>query len=162
LSSLAQIAQGTAELRNSYGTGHGRPGQSTGGLGPRHAHLELDGEDGHARPRHGHDVLQPRHLREHLFGGTGHHLLHVGRRGARERDDDVRHGDVDLRLLLARGHEDGEYAQQQRHQGQERRQPRILEGAGQPAADAQRLRARICAAIARVDAHAHGLPTGGR
>ena len=39
LSSLAQIAQGTAELRNSYGTGHGRPGQSTGSLGPRHARL---------------------------------------------------------------------------------------------------------------------------
>lgn len=39
LSSLAQIAQGTAELRNSYDTGHGRPGQSTGGLGPRHARL---------------------------------------------------------------------------------------------------------------------------
>jgi hypothetical protein len=39
LSNLAQIAQGTAELRNDYGTGHGRPRQSLSGLGPRQARL---------------------------------------------------------------------------------------------------------------------------
>jgi hypothetical protein len=40
LGSLASIVGGVAELRNSYGTGHGRsPGQ--GGLQPRHARLAV-------------------------------------------------------------------------------------------------------------------------
>ena len=39
LSSLGQIAQGTAELRNAYGTGHGRSGTTVSGLRPRHARL---------------------------------------------------------------------------------------------------------------------------
>lgn len=38
LSNLATITQGVAELRNQYGTGHGR-GASTKGLQPRHAKL---------------------------------------------------------------------------------------------------------------------------
>jgi hypothetical protein len=38
LSSLGQISQGIAELRNLYGTGHGKDGQFKG-LGPRHARL---------------------------------------------------------------------------------------------------------------------------
>jgi hypothetical protein len=41
LSNLAQIAQGTAELRNSYGTGHGRPSGSAAELQPRHARLAV-------------------------------------------------------------------------------------------------------------------------
>jgi hypothetical protein len=39
LSNLAQIAQGTAELRNTYGTGHGRAGRTSGSLNARHARL---------------------------------------------------------------------------------------------------------------------------
>jgi hypothetical protein len=39
LSNLAGIAQGVAELRNAYGTGHGRPGGGDSGLRPRHARL---------------------------------------------------------------------------------------------------------------------------
>ncbi|WP_282777451.1 abortive infection family protein [Nocardia sp. CC201C] len=38
LGSLGNIAVGVAELRNSYGTGHGKT-NGTGGLGPRHARL---------------------------------------------------------------------------------------------------------------------------
>ena len=38
LSSLGQLSQGIAELRNLYGTGHGKDGQFKG-LGPRHARL---------------------------------------------------------------------------------------------------------------------------
>jgi len=38
LSNLGQISQGIAELRNLYGTGHGKDGQFKG-LGPRHARL---------------------------------------------------------------------------------------------------------------------------
>ena len=40
LSSLGQISQGLAELRNLYGTGHGKDGKAKG-LSPRHARLAL-------------------------------------------------------------------------------------------------------------------------
>ncbi len=40
LSGLSQIAISTAELRNEYGTDHGRS-RPTSGLGPRHAHLAV-------------------------------------------------------------------------------------------------------------------------
>jgi len=40
LSNLASIAQGIAELRNSYGSGHGKPA-GTKGLGSRHAKLAV-------------------------------------------------------------------------------------------------------------------------
>ncbi|WP_283808824.1 abortive infection family protein [Tardiphaga sp. P9-11] len=41
LSNLATVANGVAELRNHYGTGHGKPSRSTG-LGPRHARLVVN------------------------------------------------------------------------------------------------------------------------
>lgn len=40
LSNLATITNGVAELRNSYGTGHGKSAK-TKGLGPRHARLAI-------------------------------------------------------------------------------------------------------------------------
>jgi hypothetical protein len=40
LSNLASITQGIAELRNQYGTGHGRAA-GTGGLSSRHAKLAV-------------------------------------------------------------------------------------------------------------------------
>lgn len=40
LSNLGNVAQGLAELRNLYGTGHGKSGASRG-LGPRHARLAV-------------------------------------------------------------------------------------------------------------------------
>jgi len=40
LSNLATIAQGLAEMRGLYGTGHGKEGRSRG-LGPRHARLAV-------------------------------------------------------------------------------------------------------------------------
>lgn len=40
LSNLATVARGVAELRNSYGTGHGKPA-GTKGLQPRHAKLAV-------------------------------------------------------------------------------------------------------------------------
>jgi len=40
LSNLGQVSQGLAELRNLYGTGHGKGGQFRG-LGPRHARLAV-------------------------------------------------------------------------------------------------------------------------
>jgi len=40
LSNLGQIGQGLSELRNLYGTGHGRAGRATG-VSPRHARLAV-------------------------------------------------------------------------------------------------------------------------
>ncbi|AOY57271.1 abortive infection family protein [Desulfococcus multivorans] len=40
LNNLGTVAQGLSELRNLYGTGHGKDGQSRG-LGPRHAKLAV-------------------------------------------------------------------------------------------------------------------------
>ena len=40
LSNLNQVSQGIAELRNLYGTGHGRDGRFIG-LKPRHAKLAV-------------------------------------------------------------------------------------------------------------------------
>ena len=40
LSNLNQVAQGMAELRNLYGTGHGRAGRVKG-IQPRHARLAV-------------------------------------------------------------------------------------------------------------------------
>ncbi len=40
LSNLSQLVTGLAELRNEYGPDHGRT-RSSGGLGPRHAHLAV-------------------------------------------------------------------------------------------------------------------------
>jgi hypothetical protein len=39
LAQLITLEVGTAELRNAYGTGHGRSGSTVSGLHPRHARL---------------------------------------------------------------------------------------------------------------------------
>ena len=59
-------------------------------------------------------------LREHLLGRNGHHLFHVAHAGAGERNQHVGHGDVDLRLFLARRHQHGKRAEQKGHQRQQR------------------------------------------
>ena len=41
LNNLAQVADGLAELRNLYGTGHGKSGKVRGGVTARHAHLAV-------------------------------------------------------------------------------------------------------------------------
>jgi len=41
LGSLGAAVAGLAELRNEYGTGHGRPATHAGGLQPRHARLAV-------------------------------------------------------------------------------------------------------------------------
>ena len=62
----------------------------------------------------------PANARDHLLGRSGDQALHVLGRGARERDEHVRHGDVDLRLFLLGRDEHGEQAEQEQHQGQQR------------------------------------------
>ena len=99
-------------------------------LGARHADLELHGQDRNARPRDRHHVLDPRDPGQHLFCRRGHHLLDLAHRGPREGDHHVGHGDVDLRLFLARRDHHREDAQQQGNQCQQRRDLGALEKAG--------------------------------
>ena len=106
-------------------------------LGARHAHLVLDRDQRLARPRHRPHVLEARDLREHLLGRNRDQRLDVLRRRARERHEDVGHRDVDLRLLLARRHDDRERARHQQHERDQRRELRREEEAGDPARDAQ-------------------------
>ncbi len=94
------------------------------------AHLELHREHRHAGLRHGIDVIDAGDLRQHLLGRRGHRVRHILRRRAGIGDQHVGHGDVDLRLFLARGHQHGECAEQQRHQRQQRRHLRMQEGSG--------------------------------
>jgi hypothetical protein len=96
---------------------------------PRHADLELHGEHRHARARDREHVLDAAHLREHLLGGRRDQRLDVARGCPREGHQHVRHGDVDLRLFLARRHRHGEHAEQERHQREERGELRVLEEA---------------------------------
>ena len=63
LSSLNQVSQGIAELRNLYGTGHGRDGRFIG-LKPRHAKLAVG-----AAATLGTFLLEP-HLERNLRGPT--------------------------------------------------------------------------------------------
>ena len=97
------------------------------GFGARHADLELRRHDGQARLRDREDVLEPMDLTDHLLGRDRDQRLHILRRCAGKRDQHVGHGDVDLRLLLARRHHDGERAGEQRADRDQRRQPRSEE-----------------------------------
>ncbi len=85
--------------------------------------LVLDGDHRLPGTRHRPDVLEPLDLREHLLRGDGDELLDVGRGRPRERDEHVRHRDVDLRLFLAGCHDHCEDTEQQEDECDQRRQP---------------------------------------
>ena len=108
-------------------------------LRARHADLELHRQHRHARARHRHHMLDAGDARQHLLGRNRDHLLDIAHRGARKRHQHIGHGDVDLRLLLARRHQHGKDAQQQRDQRQQRGDLRALEQRGDPARRAQGL-----------------------
>ncbi len=86
------------------------------------ADLVLHREDREAGPRHRIDVFDPRDLPQDLLHRGGDEILDLFGARAGERNQDVGEGDVDLRLLLAGGHEHRERAHQQRRQGQQRRE----------------------------------------
>jgi hypothetical protein len=67
-------------------------------------------------------VLDAGDARQDLLGGPRHQCFDVPRGRPREGDEDVGHGDVDLRLFLARRNQRRAYAQQQRDQGDQGRQ----------------------------------------
>jgi hypothetical protein len=106
----------------------------------RHSHLELHREDGQTRARDGGDVLDALYLGEHLFGGRSHHLFDVGHRRPGEGDEDVGHGHVDLRLLLARRDQHGEEPHEQGDEREQRRDLRALELRGDTTGEAERAR----------------------
>lgn len=66
LGSLSQIVQGVAELRNMYGTGHGRPNDKHAGISPRHARLAVG-----AASTLVHFLLETHQVRPHVKGATG-------------------------------------------------------------------------------------------
>ena len=70
-------------------------------------------------------MVQTLDLRDHLFGRRGHQRFHIPGRRARKRYQHIGHGDVDLRLLLARRHQHGKQAEQHRHQRDQRRELRM-------------------------------------
>jgi len=82
-------------------------------------------------------VFDPVHARQHLLGRARDQILDILGRGAWEGDQHVGHGHVDLRLLLARRDENGEDAEQEGDQRQQRRHPRFLEGGGDAAGDTE-------------------------
>ena len=104
-------------------------------LGTVLAHLVLHGEHRHAGARHGVDVLDAGNLRQHLLGRRRHQALHVLGGSAGEGDEHIRHGDVDLRLFLARRHQHGEQAEQEGDQREQRRHLRMQEGFGDTSGD---------------------------
>ena len=66
-------------------------------------------------------------FRQHLLQWNGDLVFDLDAAGARESHEDIGEGDVDLRLFLARRHDDGEQAQHQGRKRQQRRQFVILE-----------------------------------
>ena len=104
-----------------------------------HADFVLNRQDRETRPRHGIDVLDAGDLAEHLLHRRRHEVLDLLGARAGKRDQDIRERDVDLRLFLARRHENRENAHQQRRQRQQRRQLVLEEEPSDPAAEAERL-----------------------
>ena len=88
---------------------------------------EAYGDDGASRERHGVDVLDPVDLREKLLDPGRHLALDLVDGQSRSRDVDVRHGHDDLRLLLARSHDERDQAGQDRQDDEDRRQPALEE-----------------------------------
>ena len=79
----------------------------------RQPDLELDREDGQAGSGHRIQMLDVGNLGQHLLHWLGNEALDLGGAGSRKGDHHVRHGHVDLRLLLPRRHQHREQAQQQ-------------------------------------------------
>ena len=94
-------------------------------FGARNADLELRRDDGHAWLGHRIHMVQALNLRDHLLGRRGHQHFHIPGRRARKRNQHVGHGDVDLRLFLARRHQNGKQAEQHRHQCDQRGELRM-------------------------------------
>ena len=95
----------------------------------RHTHFELDGDHRRARPAHRVHVLDAADLGQLLFQRKRNQVGHVVCVGALERHRDRGHGDLDLRIFLARRHDRCREPQQQTHQRQQRRDLGRLERA---------------------------------
>ena len=116
------------------------------------ADQEADDDEPAGRSRDRVDVLDVLDLVEQFLQRGDDAVLDLFGGGAGEADHDVDHGHLDLRLLLGRGDEDGEAAEQQRSDDDQRRQLGLEEGAADAAGnpelaprhlEAQRLATRL-------------------
>ena len=107
------------------------------GVGAVLAHLELHRDHRQAGSGDGIDMLNALHLRQHLFRRAGDQLFDFGGRGAREGNENIGEGDINLRLFLPGRHQDGEETQQQTHQGQQGGDGGVLEAGRDPPGDAK-------------------------
>ncbi len=96
------------------------------------AHLEAGRAHGEAREAGAVDVLDVLDLPDLLLHGPGDDVLHLGRGRAGQHHHHVDHGHDDLGLLLARRQAQGEQAQQQRGDDQQRRDLRVDEDLREP------------------------------
>jgi hypothetical protein len=101
------------------------------------SHFESHDGEGTAGARGGVDVLDPRYLPEQLLHRLGDAFFHLAGGGAGHADEDIDHGDLDLRFLLARELPDGKSAQSERGGDDQRRQLGIDPQAGEAARDAE-------------------------
>ena len=83
------------------------------------------------------DVLDAGNLPQQLLHGLGDALLDFTRGGAGHLDEDVDHGDDDLRLLFAGKFDHCEDAQKNRGQHEERCEFGVDEGGGEPPGGAE-------------------------
>ena len=90
-------------------------------------HLELDGQHRKARAGGRVEMLHARDFCEHLLHGRGDEAFHLGCRGAGERHQHVREGDIDLWFFFAWCYQHREHAGQQGQQRQQRRQLAVQE-----------------------------------
>ena len=100
------------------------------GVGP---HQEARGDHDAVVLRLGVDMLHPVHALDDRLEWLGHQLHRLRRRQTRRRHHDVDHGDLDLRLFLARDRDRGDQPDDHRGQQEQRGQRRLDRRAGQPA-----------------------------
>ena len=99
------------------------------------ADLKADDHQRAAGAGGGVQVFHARDFPEQLFHGVRDPVFHLGGGDARHGDEDVDHGDLDLRLLLARQQKYGKEAEQDRGDDRDRRELRIDELRGEPAGE---------------------------
>src|SRR5215472_11373385 len=91
----------------------------------------------HARAGCRVDVLDARNLPQELLHRFGNTLLDFARGGARHLDEDVDHGDDDLRLLLPGKFNHSDDAQKKRGRHEKRCELGVDESGGEPPGDAE-------------------------
>src|SRR6266545_4199717 len=125
----------------------------------RFAHLEPDDHHRLTGAGSGIEILDAGNLPQQLLHRPRHALFDIGRRRARHLDEDVHHGDDDLRLFFARQSDHCERAQGDRGDDEQRCQLGLDERGGQPAGSSVDVSHRVPALTRRPSARPGGGPT---